>query len=42
MFYGYLLPSTPQASFQIKYMDYTVPPEFKYSNLLSYDQCDMK
>lgn len=42
MFYGYLLPTTPQASFQIKYMDYTIPNEFKYSNLVSYNRCDMK
>lgn len=42
MFYGYLLPTTPQASFQIKYMDYTIPTEFMYSSLLSYDSCDMK
>lgn len=42
MFYGYLLPSTPQASYQIKYFDYTIPSEFLYSNLLSYDSCDMK
>jgi hypothetical protein len=42
MFYGYLLPTTPQASFQIKYMDYTIPAEFKYSNLVAYNGCDMK
>jgi hypothetical protein len=42
MFYGYLLPSTLQANFQIKYFDYTIPSEFIYSNLLSYDSCDMK
>ena len=42
MFYGYLLPSTAQASYQIKYFDYTIPNEFMYSNLLAYDSCDMK
>ena len=42
MFYGYLLPTTLQAAFQIKFMDYTIPAEFKYSNLLSYNGCDMK
>lgn len=42
MFYGYLLPSTLQTSYQIQYFDYTIPPEFMYSNLQSYDSCDMK
>lgn len=42
MFYGYLLPSTSLGAFQIKYMDYTIPSEFQYSNLKQYNACDMK
>jgi hypothetical protein len=42
MFYGYLLPSTPYNSPLIKYMDYTIPAEFQYTNLVSYNACDLR
>ena len=42
MFYGYLLPSTPTSSMSIRYMTYTLPPEFGYSPLRTYDRCSME
>ena len=42
MFYGYLLPSTSQSSIAIRYMTYTLPKEFGYSNLTNYDSCAME
>jgi len=42
MFYGYIEPSTPQATKQISYIIYTLPKEFTYSNLQTYDLCDME
>lgn len=37
MFYGYLLPSSPQSPIAIDYMTYTLPSEFGYSNQVSYN-----
>ena len=42
MFYGYLLPSTLQSEIQLDYMTYTLPPEFGYSKLRTYDSCSME
>jgi hypothetical protein len=41
MFYGYLLPSTLQANYQISYINFGIPKEFGYSNLVTYTNCDM-
>lgn len=42
MFYGYLLPSTDFAAIPLRYMTYTLPPEFGYSNLTTYSACKME
>ena len=42
MFYGYLLPSTLYSDIQIRYMTYTLPPEFGYSSTTNYDRCSME
>lgn len=42
MFYGYLLPSTEYSDTQLCHMVYTLPEEFKYSNLKNYDSCVME
>ena len=42
MFYGYLLPSTDVAVMPLRYMTYTLPPEFGYSNLTTDTACKME
>ena len=42
MFYGYLEPSTLYANTPITKMLFTLPPEFGYSKLQSYDSCVME
>lgn len=42
MFYGYLLPSTEYSDIPLRYMTYTIPSEFGYSNLTSYSKCAME
>jgi hypothetical protein len=42
MFYGYLLPSTLSSEYTIGYMDYVLPSEFGYSNLIDYTACVME
>ena len=41
MFYGYLLPSTLSTPTPVNYMTYTLPPEFGYSNQVSYN-CELE
>jgi hypothetical protein len=42
MFYGYLLATTSISDYQISYMDFTIPSEFAYSNLVNYDKCNLQ
>jgi hypothetical protein len=42
MFYGYLLPSTEQSSYQISKMVFTLPREFSYAPITSLTKCLMK
>ena len=42
MLYGYLLPSTSFADHPLDYMTYTIPSEFGYSSITTYDGCSMQ
>ncbi len=42
MFYGFLLPSTPQANLTIRSMTFLLPKEFNYSTAQTFDRCTLQ
>lgn len=42
MFYGFLLPTTPQATLTINYFTFILPKEFNYTALQNLDRCTLQ